>query len=710
MGEIGPCGPCTEIHIDLGEGTCPIDHECGVNVDGCWRFVELWNLVFIQFNRLPDGRLETLPALHVDTGMGLERICRVLQGVDSNYDTDLFVPLLRKIEEITGVKDQEQEESSTAFRVIADHLRSLSFAIADGAIPSNEGRGYVLRRMLRRATRFGRILNMEQPFIYQLVPTLVSIMGEAFPELVPQQEHVMGVIRAEEQSFGQTLDRGLDIFEQMIATPHTQQTQQLSGSDAFKLYDTYGFPIDLTTLMCEERNLSVDQESFERLMEQQRKQSRESKKFQRSIEEWTIFNEDEHSKFIGYHSQEIETSVQKFCKKGEQTWWLVLNTTPFYAESGGQVSDQGELTQENQKWKVVDVQKEGDSIIHICQGEHPPTRLPIYAAINHSLRMQITRNHTATHLLQAALKKILGEHVHQAGSIVQAEYLRFDFTHFEKLSSLQIEAIEKLINEEIRHNETLQIYETDYHSAIDRGVTALFGEKYGDQVRVVNIEPFSSELCGGCHVKATGDIGFFKIVSEGAVASGVRRIVAITGDIAEQNARQHTQIIDELKQILNTSTEKIAPLLQQLIEEKRNLSKELQTLQKQSASDEIAQLLSNAKSISGIQVLVTEVTVDTIDTLKSMGDTVREQMKPGIAILSATFNGKPMLLSVISEDLVKKKLMAGELINQIAAIANGRGGGKPHMAQAGAKNPEKIPLALAEAPAIIQAYLAEKLA
>ncbi|MGA0375472.1 MAG: alanine--tRNA ligase, partial [bacterium] len=453
MGDTGPCGPCSEIHIDMTEDRsgAPL-----VNADDA-RVIEIWNLVFIQFNRGNDRKLSPLPAKGFDTGMGLERVCRVLQGVDSNYSTDLFTPLLKAISEITGTQDAEGE-IGVAYRVIADHLRSLSFAIADGAIPSNEGRGYVLRRMLRRATRFGRVLGMETPFIHKLVPTLAGVMGDAFPEIRQQQAHISRVIESEEASFGNTLDRGLEIFEQMVAQPATISQKKLSGEDAFKLYDTYGFPVDLTRLICEERQLELDEAGFEVCMEAQRTKARESARFQTAQIEWQELEGGPHSRFIGYNSYNAETWIRRFAQNQSGQWLFTLDTTPFYAESGGQVADQGTIQQGQRTWSVVDVRKEGDLIIHVCEGSEQPKPEPVIARIDVDKRKATTRNHTGTHMLHAALKQIIGQHVNQAGSIVHPDYLRFDFTHSERLSSDQVEEIERLVNRKIRENIDLNVF------------------------------------------------------------------------------------------------------------------------------------------------------------------------------------------------------------------------------------------------------------
>jgi alanyl-tRNA synthetase len=699
MGDTGPCGPCSEIHIDM------TDDRSGaplVNADDA-RVIEIWNLVFIQFNRGNDGKLSPLPARGVDTGMGLERVCRVLQGVDSNYSTDLFTPLLQAISEITGTQDAEGE-IGVAYRVIADHLRSLSFAIADGAIPSNEGRGYVLRRMLRRATRFGRVLGMETPFIHKLVPTLVEGMGDAFPEIRQQQAHISRVIESEEASFGNTLDRGLEIFEQMVAQPATISQKKLSGEDAFKLYDTYGFPVDLTRLICEERQLELDEAGFEVCMEAQRNKARESARFQTAQIEWKEMEVGPHSRFIGYNSYNVETWIRRFAQNESGQWLFALDTTPFYAESGGQVADQGTIQQGQRTWSVVDVRKEGDLIIHVCDGREKPEPEPVIARIDVDKRKATTMNHTGTHMLHAALKQIIGQHVNQAGSIVHPDYLRFDFTHSERLSSDQVEEIERLVNRKIRENIDLNVFETGYRQAVDSGVTALFGEKYGDTVRVVQLDDFSSELCGGCHTSATGEIGSFRIVSEGAIASGVRRIVAVTGERAEEVSRDESKAVQELKHLLNVQTESIGTQVANLMEEKRKLEKELQLLKKQSAAGSAQDLISNARSVAGVPLLAMKVEATSMDELRSLGDSLRKELE-GIALLGAELEGKTTLLCVVADSILNRGAKAAEIVNRVAALADGRGGGKPHLAQAGIKSPEKLPHALAQAANQIENYL-----
>ncbi len=713
MGEVGPCGPCSELHIDLGQGTCPLSdkHECAVNLEGCWRFVELWNLVFMQYQRFADGHLEELSAQHVDTGMGLERICRVLQEVDSNYSTDLFVPIMDKISEVTGQADSG-EDAGVAFRVIADHLRSLSFAVADGALPSNEGRGYVLRRMLRRATRFGRVLNMHEPFIYKLVPTLAEVMGDAFPEINKQQKHVQNVIQAEETNFGSTLDRGLEIFQKMISSSETKSSKIISGEDAFKLYDTYGFPVDLTRLMSNEHGFEVDEKGFEKLMKEQQERAREAGKFKTIPDKWSEISEGPDSKFVGYDTFITESKLRRFSQNESGQWQFILDTTPFYAESGGQVGDHGILQQNDNTWNVVDVQKMGDSIIHICEAENKnlknivPDNSTITASVDEKSRLSTTNNHTAAHLMHEALRQVLGEHVTQAGSLVNPEILRFDFTHFEKVSDTQLEEIENIVNLVIRQNINTDIYETPFDEAISSGIIALFGEKYGDVVRVVKISDFSEELCGGCHVKATGQIGQFRIVSEEGIAAGIRRVVAVTGKQAELMAQEQGRVARALRQLLNVPEAQIPEMAEKLAEEKRQLEKEVQSLRSKAALEGISELVAQAEEVEGVSVLAREIEADSADTLRNIGHSVREQISSGIAWLAATMDEKSTLLCVVSDDLIQRGIKAGDMVNEVAKLADGRGGGKPNMAQAGIKAPEKLPSALAAATEIVREKLA----
>ena len=551
------------------------------------------------------------------------------------------------------------------------------------------------------------------------MPVLVEVMGDAFPEIKKQQKHVQNVIQAEETSFGLTLDRGLEIFEKMILNPETKKAKILSGDDAFKLYDTYGFPVDLTRLLCEERGFVTDENAFDKLMEKQRNRAREAGKFDLSLDEWTEISEGPDSKFVGYDIFRTDSKIRRFSLNGQGQLQFILDITPFYAESGGQVGDQGTLEQNGKKWNVVDVQKQGDSIIHFCEKksfevknnsletslEYTLDDSPLTAVVDENLRLSTTNNHTAAHLMHEALRQVLGEHVNQAGSFVSPEILRFDFTHFEKVSEEQMEKIENIVNAVIRKNIPTDIYETPFQEAIDSGITALFGEKYGDVVRVVKVAEFSEELCGGCHVKATGQIGQFRMLSEEAIASGVRRVVALTGREAELMNQEQGRVARRLRQLMNVPEAQVPKMVEKLADEKRQLERDLQNILSEKALTGVSDLIAQAENVDGVKVLAKIVEVDSADTLRNMGQALSEQMTSGVAWLAATMSGKSTLLCVVSNDLIQRGLKAGELVNTMALLADGRGGGKPNMAQAGIKAPEKIAEALASAADIVQEKL-----
>lgn len=710
MGEVGPCGPCSEIHIDLGPERCDkkhvTGHQCHVN-GGCARFIELWNLVFIQYNRDDDGSLKELPAKHVDTGMGFERIVSVLQRVGSNYDTDLFRPIIKHIVEISG-KEYRQDELSVAHRVIADHVRALTFAIADGALPSNEGRGYVLRRILRRAARFARKLDLHEPMIYKLVPTVVDVMGEAFPEIKEKHQYIAAVIKSEEERFNVTLDRGIELFEKLTADLAARNITQIPGSEAFRLYDTYGFPIDLTRLMAEEKNMTIDENGFEVEMEQQRERSRAAGKFDFELdinfEEWENISSGTDSKFLGYEQLEADASI-RLLKRKEDYVYLVLDQTPFYGEAGGQVGDQGEIVLDGFVLNVENTIRYLDRIIHIARGflPDPLPNTQVKARVKRDQRMSTARNHTATHLLQAALRQVLGQHVHQSGSLVTPFRLRFDLTHFERISPDQLKKIERIVNEKIWENIPLQIIHTTFDEAKKQGAMALFGEKYGDQVRMIKIDDFSLELCGGTHVSATGQIGMFRIVSESSVAAGIRRIEAVTGEEAYRRSVEDRELIDSLSEVLNAPAEEFVHRVQSLLEQNKALEKELQQLRLQSSHQEVDQWIKQAKQVDHFSLVVKAVSLSSIDEFKQLGDVLRERIKSGIGVLGMILDGKVNFLCVITDDLIKQKnLKAGDIVKEVAAIAGGSGGGRPHMALAGAKEVDKFELALAEAEGIVR--------
>lgn len=689
MGETGPCGPSSEIHINLSDN--PEDASL-VNA-GTPDCIEIWNLVFIQYNRLPDGSLERLKNKFVDTGMGFERITAVLQKKRSNYDTDIFTPIIRKIEELSG-KKYDTQGNQIAMRVIADHIRTLAFAIADGALPSNEGRGYVLRRILRRASRFARKLDAHDPFIYKLVPTLIEIMGDVFPELSQGQKQIEKVIKAEEEAFGETLDRGLEIFDSIIKKLKKENSNIISGEDAFKLYDTYGFPIDLTDLMAREQNMKVDHERFNQLMEKQRARSREAGKF---FEAPSIIKkiETEHIQkieFLGYDTLEAEGKVI-----AQENNFLVLDRTPFYGESGGQVGDTGKIIYNDLIIDVIDTKKDGDLIIHkVNEVDFDLSDKNVKAFVDKLRRKAIMRNHSATHLLHKALREILGTHVKQAGSLVEPDRLRFDFTHYKKLSIEEIKAIEHLINEKIREALPL-IHHRDipFEEAKKMGALMFFGEKYGDRVNVVQFGDFSMEFCSGTHVKNASEIGLLKIVSEGSISSGVRRIEAVTGEGVEKYIEQQLQKIDELSE-----------KYEQLIEEKKKLEKEISRLKLQVNIDKIDSIVANKKIFDGFAIVSGIIDVDNIDQLKQLGDILREKLKNGVGVLAAQFENKVSLVCVVTDNLIKeKKLNAGKIIGELAKIVGGGGGGRPHLATAGGKEISKINEALALLEKIVKSFL-----
>lgn len=689
MGETGPCGPCSEIHINLSDNP---DDASLVNA-GSPLCIEIWNLVFIQYNRLPDGSLEQLRDKFVDTGMGFERICAVLQNKKSNYDTDIFTPLIRKIEEITG-KKYDTEQNQIAMRVIADHIRTLTFAIADGALPSNEGRGYVLRRILRRASRFARKLEMHEPMIYKIVPTLVDTMGDVFPEIKQNQKQVEEVIKAEEETFGETLDRGLEIFDSIIKKLKSENSNIISGDDAFKLYDTFGFPIDLTELMAREIGFSVDKQKFEELMEEQRTRSRETKKFfgAPAIVGKIDAANLKKVEFVGYDKFDSEGKVI-----AQENDLIVLDQTPFYGEAGGQVGDTGKIIYDNYLIDVIDTQREGDLIIHkVDKVDFDLMDKTVKAVVDKLRRKSIMRNHSATHLLHKALREILGNHVKQAGSLVEPSRLRFDFTHYKKLSKEELDAIEQLINEKIREALPLIHHRNiPFEEAKKMGALMFFGDKYGDRVNVVQFGDYSMEFCGGTHVSNTSEIGLLKIISEGSISSGIRRIEAVTGEGVEKYIDEQLKKLDEL-----------SAKYEQLLEEKLQLEKEIARLKLQEKVKEIDSFIINKKQIDGFAVVSGVVNVDNMDQLKELGDVLREKLKSGVGLLASTFENKVSFVCVVTDNLIKeKKLSAGKIVGEVAKIVGGGGGGRPHLATAGGKEISKLNEALNQFDLIVRKFI-----
>ena len=699
MGDSGPCGPCSEIHYYVGKDPSK-QSEKGINVsDQYW---ELWNLVFIQNNRLSDGTLNELPKKHVDTGAGLERIAAVLQGKTSNYDTDLFQSIIGVQEKNLGVK---YEDDLVGHRAIADHIRMLSFSIADGVLPSNEGRGYVARRILRRAARFGHSMGKEDPFLSNLVETVVELMGDVYPELVEKQSHVEKVIKAEEIGFNETLDRGLEQFDKIV-TDLSGKT--ISGEAVFKLYDTFGFPVDLTEQMAREKRLSVDIKGFDKAMEEQRKKSRSVGKFKLDVsdKDWTTVTEGDDSEFLGYSGLSSESTIRKYhCSKG--TVLIVLDKTPFYSEQGGQVGDTGNLSGNGFTIRVTDTVKEGASHIHVGEFEKGDSinGETVTAQVDDERREKIKKNHTATHLLHKALKNVLGDHVQQAGSFVHSDYLRFDLTHYQKITFEGLRQIEEMVNDEIQKNTPLDITVKDYNKAKDEGAEAIFEEKYADKVRVITIGEFSKELCGGTHVGRTGDIGLFKITEESSLSSGVRRIMAVTGPGAINCVLNGFESLETIKALLNCSIEEVEQKVETLMVQRKKLEKELKKQRSSTGEDDLTAVVESARSVGEKKVVVSRVEAEDMDHLKSLGDQLRILLKSGVGVLGTVFDDKPCIACVVTDDLVKLGVKATDFVKQVGKELGGGGGGKPHFATAGGKDPAKLDGALKAAEKMIIAKL-----
>ncbi|MFB3844202.1 MAG: alanine--tRNA ligase [Candidatus Cloacimonadaceae bacterium] len=696
MGETGPCGPCSEIHIDRGEGFCDRagteGHVCGVNT-GCARFIELWNLVFIQYNRDEAGKLHNLKHKYVDTGAGLERICQILQGQVSNYHTDLFLPLLEKITELTGVPYSSDDGMS--HRVITDHVRCLCFALADGGFPSNEGRGYVLRRILRRAARHGHLLGMHEPFLYKLVDTVIEIMGHHYQELTEKRQYIKAVIKAEEERFNQTLDTGLEKFNEVI---QKLQGDTISGKDAFLLYDTYGFPLDLTALMAEEKGLKIDTGGFEEEMEKQKQRARQGSNFKADNLQlnWIELLPNQETEFVGYEHNKVRTHISKYCLLENDDICVQLEHTPFYAEAGGQVADVGKIFNEELSIIVTDVKKMNGSIVHYGKLEFGlPDTKEVIAEIDLVRRKRIARNHTVTHLLHKALRSVLGEHVQQKGSLVAPEYLRFDFAHFEAVSHQDLRKIEQIVNEQIRNNLPVTTQIMTLEEARKNGAMALFGEKYGDRVRVVSVEGFSKELCGGTHVHATGEIGIFKIMSETSSAAGIRRIEAVTGDTAENWIYELQDKLALIAQKLNTSENKLSEKVAQILERQKELESQLAECEEQKVKDTAAKLIRTSIPIKDGKLILAKVNAASKDELRKLGDKIKAIEPDCISALFAVIENEVIINVAVGKDLLPK-YKAGDLVKQISSFVGGKGGGNPTSAMGSGKDVSKLDMAMGE--------------
>jgi alanyl-tRNA synthetase len=761
MADTGPCGPCSEIYVDLahvakdwrfpagakGEWTdldrADFSRDAFVEGAEAGRFLEIWNLVFMQFNRQDDGTLVPLPKPSVDTGMGLERVSAVLQSVTNNYHTDLFARLIDRLEQVTGIpyrgrqwddhywheldasdgplsaavkQGNRVKVDPASFRVIADHARAVAFLLADGVFPSNEGRGYVLRRILRRAVRHAWLLGRASPTLVDVVQRVIETMSDVYPELSQRERHILDTTRAEEQRFLATIDGGMRRFDELAPEDTTQGSDiikgTISGDDVFKLYDTFGFPIDLTELMARERGYTIDLAGFEAALAAQREQSqreRKSKKIGLAQDELadTSWVPDEQPSFVGYDRIEADTEVIAFRPLPDGRAAVMLRETPFYVESGGQVSDRGTVVGQGWSLDVDEVRRIDGKPTVIGKAEGDVAAGPVKARVPRDARLDTERNHTATHLLHAALRTVLGEHVHQAGSLVAPDRLRFDFTHHGPMTAPQIQEVEDMVNRGIIAAIPLDISQRSYKEAVAAGAMALFGEKYGDVVRVVNIPGVSAELCGGTHVRNTSEITLFQIVSETGVAAGVRRIEAVTGPRAYDMVAMRKRTVEDVADLLRSTPSGVVKRLQGVLDERRTLEKKLDEALRSGGSSGVQPLIDRATIVSGVRVISAAVPAMDMKSLQSLGDALRDQLQSGVAVLSASFDdGRNSLLAIVTDDLRERGLRADSIVRDVAAVAGGRGGGKPHMAQAGVPDAARLPDALAAVSGVVQAQLA----
>ena len=739
MGATGPCGPCSEIHYDRGPEFCNKQdvpgHVCQVNGD-CTRYLEIWNLVFIQYDRDGEGVLSSLPAKHIDTGLGLERVTTISQGVYANYETDLFTPIIDRVQELLGQSAAEVEENIVSYRVIADHGRAVTFLTSDGVIPGNEGRNYVLRMILRRAARFGRKLGFVEPFLGEIAQVVIDTFGDHYEDLRRRREFILNIIRQEEERFQRTLDVGLELMDQIMSELEAAGQTVIPGRDAFRLYDTFGFPLDLTRDVGAERGFTVDETGFQAALDEQRARGRAAQQFvsldSKDLEVYvSLLEELKAQGRLGPdgvenpydRAIELETIVLALLrdgqpvarvKEGDQVE-VVLAASPFYVESGGQVSDMGILAQyrdpeDEALWEIeiTDARMPVPGlIVHAGQVMHGRPRLedPVWAIVDASRRIDIARNHTATHLLHSELRYILGEHVQQAGSLVAPDRLRFDFTHGAMLTQEQLDAVEQSVNDAILANYPLQVEHTSYRDAVSSGAMALFGEKYGEHVRVIKIgapeEPFSQELCGGTHVQQTGDVGLFRIVSEGSVGAGVRRIEAVTGRGAQKLVQKRLGVLDVAATHLGAPPEEVDRAVLRLLGEFHDAQKEISELRRDLARLEFESLLAQVQDVAGVPVLAARVQATDMDTLREMTDWFRNNLGTAVIVLGAVIDDKPNFVAAITPDLVERGLKAGDLVKQVARIVGGGGGGRPTLAQAGGRDAARLDEALASVPGAV---------
>jgi alanyl-tRNA synthetase len=704
MGDTGPCGPCSEIHIDLrseeeraqkpGRELVNKDHPL---------VIEIWNLVFIQFNRKADGTLQELPAKHVDTGMGFERLCMALQGVTSNYDTDIFQHIIAEIEKLSHIKYGTGEKTDIAMRVVADHLRAVAFAIADGQLPSNNKAGYVIRRILRRAVRYGyTFLNFREPFIFKLVEVLKQTMGDSFPELAAQQNLIEKVTKEEEESFLRTLSTGIKLLDEMISKTKKENRPQISGKDAFVLYDTYGFPLDLTALVARENGLSIDEAGFTKAMEEQKNRSRNAAQLETG--DWIEIRKIDQTEFLGYDTTEADVRIARYRKvsqKKKTYYQLVFDQTPFYGESGGQVGDSGYIELDGVKTPVFDTQKENNLIVHLTEKLPENPEETFRAVVDREKRRETANNHTATHLLHAALREVLGTHVEQKGSLVNSDHLRFDFSHFQKMTDQEIEQVEALVNEKIRANTPREENRAmPMQKAKELGAMMLFGEKYGESVRVIKFGE-SVELCGGTHVEATGQIGLFKIVSESAIAAGVRRIEAITGKRAEKYVNDQINTLKNIRETVKGSNDILASVMN-LLKENSELSKKIEAFGRERLKILKTNLKSKVLAENGVNIIADQVDVDNAGMLKDLAFQLKNEIDNLFLVLGADIDGKPNLAVMISENLVADKgLNAGQIVREAGREIKGGGGGQSFFATAGGKDVSGIQAAIEKALSFI---------
>ena len=703
MGDQGPCGPCSEIHVDIrdeAEKAKIPGHEL-VNKDHP-HVIEIWNLVFMQYHRKADGTLKDLPQKHIDTGMGFERLCMILQGVQSNYDTDVFTPLIREIETITATNYRENNDQDIAIRVISDHIRTVAFSIADGQLPSNSGAGYVIRRILRRAVRYGfTFLNQKEPFMYRLVNVLTKRMGDTFPELNTQKQLIQNVIKEEESSFLKTLDQGLVLLERII---NTTTGTVVSGEKAFELYDTYGFPVDLTALILQEKGMELDTDGFQQHLEKQKSRSRAASEV--TTADWTVLREDDEQEFIGYDTLKTDVKIVRYRKissanSGKQ-FQLVFNLTPFYAEGGGQVGDKGYLKSSNgDVIYILDTKKENNVAIHLTENLPKNLTDTFSAVVDSKQRFRIACNHSATHLLHQALREVLGTHVEQKGSAVHSKYLRFDFSHFSKMTTDEVQEVENFVNARIEGRLPLEEERRiPMSEAISQGALALFGEKYGDVVRTVKFGN-SIELCGGTHVQNTSDIWHFKIKSEGAVAAGIRRIEAITSDAVKDFFSQNNQRFNQIKKLLNNTIDPIKSITD-LKHENSDLKKQIDQLLKEKTSAEKTKILSEIKTVNGLNFLAKQLDLDA-NGLKTLAFDIGQKYDDLVLILAANYKGKALITCYISKPIVETKgLNAGAMVRELGHYIQGGGGGQAFFATAGGKNPDGIQAALDHASSMVK--------